>query len=118
MDLPCEEDVNREKYQTNRVRIEQTLENMERCLELSKDIEPTCVPVVQGFNLEEYKFCLEKMEKRGLIRDYLGVGSVCIRKKVEVMRKLVNGIYDLVDEMVGEPKLHFFGLFNQYVEVT
>lgn len=69
------------------------------------------IPVIQGYNIEEYKDCIDKLKNRGGIGEYMGVGSVCRRKNKEEVYEILK----LCNNMTGS-KLHVFGLSLNHIK--
>lgn len=111
MDYPCEPEISRHlALWTNEQRIRQTVTNAvlagndEVMIPHSK-----LVPVIQGYTLDEYKFCIDLYRQNEMIRDYMAVGSMCRRLSDEELHKLIPAIYDYA-RLAGVKRLHFFGL--------
>jgi len=106
MDYACEPDINRTNLKTNKERIDSTIQNALSCI----DYEPNLpwVPIVQGYTLQEYRYCLDQYKEVGLYDDDFhlwAIGSLCARKKVGGIRKIV---VDLSRE-INYP-IHTFGM--------
>lgn len=110
MDYPCEPDISRHLgLMTNEDRIKATVENTVKLAEWESQIPGQMVPVIQGYELSEYLYCLDLYSRAGLIRDYMAVGSMCRRISDEQLSELIPGIYYAARKL-GCSKLHFFGL--------
>jgi hypothetical protein len=112
MDYPCEPDVNRDRFRDNKERILRTLDHTEQLLALDPGSHSEWVPVIQGFKLQEYRYCIDQMAKRELFRDYMAIGSMCRRIAVSEIRHYVRGIQQHLSEYCGleHTRLHWFGL--------
>jgi hypothetical protein len=109
-DYPCEPEISRSLgLMTNKERIEATIKATANMAEWESQLTGKMVPVIQGYSLDEYLYCLELYAKAGLIRDYMAVGSMCRRIKNEELGRLIPGIYYAAQNL-GCLKLHFFGL--------
>jgi len=108
IDYPCEPTLLKEKGWGVQENIRRTVKNAERCMEIN--VDSTWLPVIQGFKLSEYKTCIDMMENRGLIRDFMAVGSVCVRGKISNIRRIVIGIDKYLQSKGYNVKLHYFGL--------
>jgi len=110
MDYPCEPNISRSlSLMDNRKRIEKTVEN---ALELSKyemHLDDKLVPVIQGYSIEEYLYCINLYKASNMMRRYMAVGSMCRRISNEELHKLIPGIYYAAKD-AGCNRLHFFGL--------
>lgn len=129
MDYPCEPELTIGDVRT---RIDRTIENTQKIFRFCEvhnktqkmeplsispffvsscvDHETEIVPVIQGYELEDYKYCVDQMCALGLIRPYMAVGSICRRVSIKELRKLVVGIADYVGAVNPDVKLHYFGL--------
>lgn len=110
MDYPCEPDISRGMVKTNRERIEATVANAVRVLEMGDMVQPaTAVPVIQGYSLDEYLLCLDLHQQAGTIRPYMAVGSMCNRSNDAELETLVPAIHEAAVAH-GVHRLHWFGL--------
>lgn len=110
MDYPCEPDISRMLgLMSNEDRIRQTVKNAEILSELKNHLPGQMVPVIQGYELDEYKYCLDLYHSAGLIRSYMAVGSMCRRISSQELNNLIPGIYHHARNH-GVERLHFFGL--------
>ena len=109
LDYPCEIDVKRTKYKTNKQRIEATVQNAVWCIDYDNTLP--WIPVLQGFTYEEYEYCYNLYLERGINMDYLAIGSICSRKGNHLaIRNLLTKIHALTNT-----KLHAFGLSLTYL---
>lgn len=111
MDYPCEPDITRAlRLETNKDRIRATVAN---AVAFAQEYEPMIdgpqmVPVIQGWSLAEYLYCLRLYQESGLIREYMAVGSVCTRSNDEQLKEIVPAVYEAA-RLAGVSRLHFFG---------
>lgn len=125
MDYPCEPEINRKnylgklgfielkEYQTNKERIEQTIANTIEILKYEKELPRTqIIPVIQGYTLNEYKYCIDRMCELGIFDryKYVAVGTMCRRISNKELRKYIVAITDYVWTTHPNIKFHFFGL--------
>jgi len=103
MDYPCEPSINRKAFSSNKERIEKTVENAIKCFK--NEIPAKWIPVLQGYNLDEYVFCLNLYKKHGILTDYIAVGSMCKRSNISEIVKIVHEI-----KKNYKGKIHLFGL--------
>jgi len=103
MDYPCEPSINRKAFKTNKERIEKTVENAIKCFE--NEIPAKWIPVLQGYALDEYIFCLDLYKEHGILTDYIAIGSMCKRSNISEIVKIVYEI-----KKVYRGKIHVFGL--------
>ena len=111
MDFPCEPDISRSLgLKTNEERIQATVENAKQILDDQAMLPgPIPVPVIQGYTLDEYLYCLDLHKEAGTIRPYMAVGSMCRRISTKELNHLIPAIYDRAGEY-GAQRLHYFGL--------
>jgi len=111
MDYPCEPSITRSLHlETNEARIQATVAN---AVAFASEYEPMIdgpqmVPVIQGWSLDEYLYCLRLYQDAGLIREYMAVGSMCTRSNNEQLKEIVPAVYDAA-RRAGVSRLHFFG---------
>lgn len=112
MDLSCEPslvDQAKAKIKTVTDRIEATVANAAELARWESQLPGQMIPVIQGYTLDEYLYCLRLHEAAGTIRDYMAVGSMCQRTSGEELGRLIPGIRYAAQKL-GCTKLHFFGL--------
>jgi hypothetical protein len=80
---------------------------------MSEDEIKRCIPVIQGFTIQEYLYCIERYEKNGLIAPYMGVGSVCRRGSSKDIAKILS----LIKGELPNTKLHGFGIKKQVLDL-
>ncbi len=104
MDYPCEPGVNRELYQTNIERIERTIENGIKCLDLDG---VNWVMVIQGYTVDEYLYAIDRIREQGLLTDVMAIGTLCTRRSISAAREAILAIRKALP---GWVKLHGFGV--------
>ena len=110
MDYMCEPEARREfGLSTNRERIQATIQNCLELMEWESHLPGQILPVIQGYLLEEYEYCLALHREAGTIREYMAVGSMCRRLSSPELNRLIPGIYSAA-RRAGCERLHFFGL--------
>lgn len=110
MDYPCEPNISRTlSLKSNAERIQATVDNTVYMAEWEDYTGAKLVPVIQGYTLDEYLSCIEQYQARGLVRDYMAVGSMCRRISNDELHWLIPAIYQAANE-AGCMRLHFFGL--------
>jgi queuine/archaeosine tRNA-ribosyltransferase len=96
-----------------REHIRRTVENYLYISELkenaSDDIKGYCLPVLQGWESEDYFSCIDLYEDYGLIAPYMAVGSVCRRGKTEEIREILENIHAAIPKVL----LHGLGVKKQ-----
>jgi len=105
MDIPCEPDVTKKNKRTIKGNIDETIENTIKILDLKP--ESTLVPVIQGWNVEDYLYCIDEMKKQGLMKPYVAVGTLCRRGNVSKILEILRVIRKNIPFYV---RLHGFGV--------
>jgi len=108
-DYPCEPQI-LEKYKiTAKDQINRTLKNHIKLLELMDkfNVFSRPIPVIQGWKLEDYLYCLDLFKEHGLIFDYIAIGSLCRRASTKTIRKI---ILTLRKELPKWIRIHGFGV--------
>lgn len=108
-DYPCEPDVLKQYNRTVDDHIEFTIEKHRSLLELLDEFNISAKPVciVQGWNLSDYKRCLDRLREEDLLTDYVGIGSVCRRNEDKRIKNIITAIRK---ELPSKKKLHAFGV--------
>lgn len=109
MDYICTQEENNNNIEL----IQKTIKNAEILRkEFERDSKICFVPVVQGYYLNEYLYCIKEMVKKKIIQsgDYIGIGSLAARKKVKEARQIIGAIYNYLKKSNLTPKIHCFGL--------
>lgn len=65
------------------------------------------VSVVQGQDLDEYLAHLDELRDHGVLTDYVAIGSVCAREKVEEIRHLILNVREALP---ARCKFHAYGV--------
>ena len=69
---------------------------------------PNWVPVLQGYEIDEYELSYQLLKDFGIESNFYAVGSVCSRKKTKTLIPFVQQFLDSCCEQVR--RFHFFGL--------
>lgn len=110
LDYPCEPDISRQLgLMSNQQRIEATVQKARECLDYDEMVQAQAVPVIQGYSLDEYRYCIDLHAQAGTIREYMAVGSMCRRLSSAELNVLIPGIHEHARQ-AGVKRLHFFGL--------
>jgi len=80
---------------------------------MTEDEIKKCLPVIQGFTIQEYLYCIERYEKNGLIAPYMGVGSVCRRGSTSEIAKILS----IIKGELPNVKLHGFGVKKSVLDL-
>jgi len=105
MDYPCEPEVNRSRLRTNYKRIDKTIENAIKLMDLADDIN--WVMVVQGYTTDEYLYSIDKIKEQDLLTDLMAIGSLCVRKSVSSARDIILLVRENLPSRI---KIHGFGV--------
>ena len=117
MDYPCEPELNivyKTKNHSNSFsmsvndRIDMTVKNAVSLVDNYGFNNTIIVPVIQGWNIEEYKYCIDMYHKYDLITDYMAFGSMCRRVSIKEAKQLVTKLTSYLMKF-GDVKHHFFG---------
>lgn len=103
LDLPCEAEIagdDAEVARRQRWTLEATAELLHR------PASWYWLPVLQGRELRHYVDHARAYKAAGLVRDYMGIGSLCRRSSVREIRAIVS---TLADELPGV-RFHLFGV--------
>jgi hypothetical protein len=104
MDYPCERGVNRSMHSDNVDRVAATTDSARALMRSHPEI--TWVPVIQGYDAEEYANCVSRYESMGLIRPFMAVGSLCTRKTAATTRAVLR----VIRRHLPDVRLHGFGV--------
>jgi len=113
MDYPCELALIEKTSLSVRERIRRTIENTETLMN-NYSYPSKLIPVVQGWTLEDYKFCILEMHRRDLLTDYIAFGTMCCRKSLLEVKKLIIKLTDFLWQFV-DAKVHCFGLSIRFL---
>lgn len=105
MDYPCEPELLEIHKTTVKEQIEKTIEKNAELIDIPS--ESILIPVIQGWNPEDYTYCVDRLRENGLLSNYMAVGSLCIRKSIKNVKKVISALREALPRSV---KLHGFGL--------
>lgn len=108
MDYPCEP--NSKIDLPIKERIDKTIENAIKLMDLAPNLN--WVMVIQGWDVNNYLYCLDKIKEHGLLTPLTAIGSVCVRKKLKEVRDIIVTIRRETPKRI---KLHCFGLNLRFV---
>jgi hypothetical protein len=108
-DYPCEPELLKTHNRTVKDHIHMTLDNHLKLFDIMDDYQFNSqpIPVLQGWEIEDYLYCLDMFNQHGLINDYVAVGSVCRRNADKDIKKVFRQIRT---ELPSKIKLHGFGV--------
>ena len=108
-DYPCEPDVLEKHGRSVRDHQDMTIQKHKELMRLIPeydiDSEPLCV--VQGWELEDYLYHIDRLNEIGLLTDYVGIGSVCRRGQDEEIRRI---ILEVDRALPDRCRIHAFGV--------
>jgi len=114
MDWMCESTILEKTGKTTHFHINATIENYYHMIQkMTEDEIKKCLPVIQGFTIQEYLYCIERYEKNGLIAPYMGVGSVCRRGSTSEIAKILS----IIKGELPNVKLHGFGVKKSVLDL-
>jgi len=105
MDYPCEPFIREKIHSSVKDCIDKTIENTAKIIDI-----PSCssfVPVLQGWNEDDYVQCIEDFKSRGLLTDYMAVGTLCRRGD---NKKILSILRTIKRNLPQGCKLHGFGV--------
>ena len=113
-DYTCEKEVCKRLKTTTKEQIKKTFEHHLRMLEYLDDFLLDCngkkaiaVPVLQGYELEDYLYCLDLYREAGLINSYMAIGTLCRRNATREITKIVGKLREELPDWV---MIHAFGV--------
>lgn len=112
MDYPCEPSITGKLGKMPiRERIQRTVENTAVLCDMACMLsgQSTIVPVIQGWNSDDYLYCLELHQQAGTLRPYMAVGSMCTRSNSSEICEVFTAVYQAAMQL-GVKRLHAFGL--------
>lgn len=104
-DFACEPELHESSVEH---RVERTVEEHAFAVHQydNDDYDFELVPVLQGYEPEQYDYCIDRFEQEGLIRDYMAIGTVCKRDSVDDINRVVS----VVERRLPDVDLHMFGM--------
>ena len=108
-DYSCEIEILKKHKTTVREQIIRTFEHHLKLLELHDklNVKSQPVPVIQGWNIEDYLYCTDIYRDHGIIMDYMAIGTLCRRGMTKTIRKI---ILTIKNELPTWVKIHAFGV--------
>ena len=110
-DYPCEPQILQKYSVTAKDQIHRTLEHHLELLELYErlEIKAQPIPVIQGWEIDDYIYCIDLFKEHGLIDrfDYIAIGSTCRRYQVKTTQQIILTVRE---ELPSRIKLHAFGV--------
>ena len=103
-DYPCEPQILKKHNVTVKDQILRTVNHHIKLLDLAKKYELSAkpIPVIQGWEIGDYLFCLDKFREHGLIGngfDYIAIGSLCRRHATTFVDKCLSEMDKVVDKL-------------------
>jgi len=110
-DYPCEPQILKKFNTSVRDQIHKTLEHHIKLLDLFErsNLNAQPIPVIQGWKIEDYLYCLDLFDEYGLLGkfDYIAIGSTCRRHQVKYTQRIILTIRK---ELPKRKRLHAFGV--------
>ena len=106
MDYPCEPSVINKTGMSVQKHIILTVESNLDLMNID-----CVVPVIQGYNIDDYIFCCDLMKDYGCEKDYMAVGTLCKRTKAAEVVEILTAI----KFEFPQSKLHAFGLKKNFI---
>ena len=109
MDYIC----SREEKNNNKELIQKTVKNAEILRkEFGRNKKLCFIPVVQGYKLKDYLFCINDLVKKKVVinNDHIGIGSLVGRRNLKETREIIKSIYESLRKNDISVKIHCFGL--------
>jgi len=113
-DYTCEKEVCKRLKTTPKEQIKKTFEHHLRMLEYLNDFyleynnkKALAVPVLQGYELEDYLHCLDLYRSNGILSTYIAIGSLCRRNATREITEIIGKIRE---ELPNWTMIHAFGI--------
>ena len=110
-DFPCEPQLLKKYKTTVKENQKRTINNQIELMDLIDDefphLKDKFVAVIQGWQIEEYLYMLDKMKEQGLLTRRIGIGSICRRGQDNEIRKI---IFEIRANLPKKYELHAFGV--------
>lgn len=106
-DYPCEPDVLDEHNRTVADHQRMTADRHADLLNDASTVPGDPLAVLQGWQLHDYLECIDLYRDRGLLTDYVGIGSVCRRNAEAEIRRIITAVRDELNDSIN---LHAFGV--------
>lgn len=111
LDYPCEPFMVERIGSDIKTNIDMTVKNTVDLYDLIDDgymqeSEAELIPVVQGWDVNDYVYCVDLMKEQGLIKDYMAIGTLCRRG---ITKDILNILKRLKREL-PKTKFHGFGV--------
>lgn len=116
-DYPCEPDVLDQQGTTVEGHQRMTTERHVSLMGMYEDrgLSASPVSVIQGWAMDDYLAHLDTLRDRGVLTDYVGVGSVCRRNREDEIR---NILVRLRSELPDRVDMHAFGVKGSVLQFT
>lgn len=115
-DFPCEPDLRADNGTTVAEHQRKTIEAHQRLLTLHDrwNVEASPVAVIQGWEPDEYLFCLDAMDRHGILDrvEHVGIGSICRRFASDAIHDVITTVAD----QLPDKKLHAFGVKKEMLD--
>jgi len=115
-DYPCEPDLLDEHDRTVDDHIQMTVDKHVECLDRIPESIGTPVPVIQGWEIEDYLDCIDRFREQGILpHPYVSVGSVKRKYDPVASRDIVKAVRK---ELGSDTNIHALGVKTQVFSQT
>jgi hypothetical protein len=125
MDLACEraedlaniyDDLEADEIDTISERVEKTIDNqlLQNRVYREGDWSFEFVPVVQGYQPSDYRYCARRLRNANVANDYMAIGSVCKRDSIDDIWKVLRAMKD----ELPHTEWHLFGATRNVWKAT
>jgi len=104
MDFACEPEISGMSVEE---RLKKTIKNQAEQMAVYEEngYDFDFVPVIQGHSVNQYLESIDGLRDHGLILDYMGIGSLCLKRSV----KEIYDVFRVIRREINS-KLHLFGI--------
>jgi len=105
MDFACEEEISDISLER---RLQMTIEKQEEQVAIYENsgYDFVLVPVIQGRRINHYLKSIDNLKERGLLRDYMAIGSLCIERSLKEIGKIIKNVCNVLPSHI---QIHLFG---------
>jgi hypothetical protein len=114
MDWMCEQTILKKTGKDLWYHINSTIGNYHDMIQkMTEDEIKKCIPVIQGWGIKDYLYCIERYERNGLLAPYMGIGSICRRGSASEIAKIIS----IIKGELPNTKLHGFGVKKSVIDL-
>lgn len=110
-DYPCEPDILEEYGRTVEDHQQMSVDKARECLDYHEThgLESQPIPVMQGWEVNDYLRHVDQMRDAGCLTDSVGIGSICRRGQDSEIREVILSV---ADALPNGTDIHCFGVKN------